>query len=523
MSFQPITPNIRFTHQLLPAECKKYNEKFARDIRQRLRPKMLFLNEKQSKFLFAPQKTKLMLGGRGSAKTRSGIGYGSAVRVQKLPRTRLFLASMTFGHILKNLMGEISDAWAAIGWEEGRDYVKWVKPPKHFALPLKKPELWKYSISFRNGTVIDLLSLDRPELIRGMSYDGGDWDEFAQSDVTDWQDVVLPTLRGNIDLFHGHLWHQNVNLFTSIPRTPKGFHIFDLEKLAQSDPNEFFFIETNVYDNIHFWGEKGIERLKKSMSFLRFRIEVLNERIRKVEKAFYHAFDPNRSVTTFRLEYGFDATGHLVKGFKDLNRKLPLLVSYDFGGWFTGCIVAQYDGATNILRIFKEFFRNGSDLLSNLIAEMCQFFNGYGHIFKRMCVYGEPAGWNPRTDAPPTFQKVIEYTHLQGWEAAVMIPPGYRVMDHLIRHEVMNEVFAGQKVSLPTILINEEGCPNLVLALQNSEITPEGKGYKGYEKNRDMDQAIFGRHLPDCLDYLVEQGFTNEQTHVHRASSAGTL
>lgn len=514
-------PRIQLTSKFTPDQIKRYNTLFANEIAARLRPKLVYVNAKMYDVLFAKQTTRTMLAGRGSAKSRSGIGYGSIMRAMALPRARLFIAGPTFKHLLKNVLGEVFNAWNDFELKEGVDYVKWKAPPRTWRnKPINAPETFTYCISLRNGTTIELLSLDRANMIRGLSFDGGDWDEYALADEEDWQDMVAPTLRGNIGTWSSH-WHQNVNFYTSMPRTPRGYHVFNFEELAKTHPADYYWGEANVYDNIHFWGEKGIERLRQTMSSLRFRIEIMNERIRRAELPFYPNFDPDRHTKPFFYDYAFDETGHVIKGLKLLKRDAAVDVSFDFSGWFMCCLISQFDERTNTRLYFKEVHKSGDDMLRPLVKSVCEWLNKEGMRTKRVRMYGEPRGHDKRADGAPLFEKARTYFKENGYDADILVELGDTSDEHAVRYEEINNMLAENDPYQVKILINSEGCPDLIISLQATEVTNEFKKNKSGERDRDALQQ-HEPHLSDCFDYQYKQAHKNNLDFDYRPATGGT-
>jgi hypothetical protein len=497
-----VKPRIQFTTKLTPSECEAINKVHEREISVGIRPKYVYVNEKQKQFLQARQKTRLMLAGRGSGKTRGGIGYGSAQRVKAMPKGRFFLAGPTFTHILKNLINEVTNAWHSLGWLRDEDFVMWKRPPKTWELPYSGAEKFEHTISFKNGSCIDILSMDRPDAIRGVSYDGGDWDEYALSNEENWTSVVAPTLRGNIDKFHNQYLHQNVNFFTSIPRTTKGYHVFGFEEKAKSMPDDYFFLEANAYDNIMFWGEKGIERLRNEMGHLRFEVEVMNRRITKAESAFYHKFEIETHTYKSQNDFEFDGNNYLIGKAKDVKSDELIELSFDFGGWFNCC--TAYQEREGVEYCVKEFYQKGQNTLSDLIRDVVKHFAS--HKYKLMRVWGEPRGHNPKDNALTSYQTIKETFASCGWACEIEVPTGYKTEFHSERFDFINEILLENRSDLPKVRFNYENAANLILTLQTTEVNEKKEKDKSREKDRDYPQEK-ATHLTDSFDYYIMQKY----------------
>ena len=443
-----------------------------------------------------------------------------AQRVSKLPRGKFFLAGATFSQILTKTLPGLLQSWEDLGWARDVDFVLWRRPAKGWILPFSPPEKFSNVISFKNGGCIELLSLDRPDLSRGGSYDGGDIDEAALLNQEDWMQIILPSVRGNVQHFFSWL-HQNVCMYSSVPRKPSGYWLLEYEQKSVDFPDEYFWLEGNAYDNIEILTEKGIERMRREMKHLEFEMEVMNRRIQRAERAFYSKFDPSRHTKVFHYDYTFNDVGHVVKGYKDLNKNAPIDVSFDFGGWFTCCTVSQYDPKAHVERFYKEFFRDGEDMLRPIISELCHHFEANGQKTKVAKVYGEPRGWDPRSDAPRSYENVQKYFSDCGWGTDIKVKRGEKTDDHAFRFEFINDFFSEDK-SKPRIEINEDGCPNLTIVLQTTAIKADSTKDKSKETDRKYPQRL-APHLSDTFDYKLCQKYMILENSMRRASSAGAI
>lgn len=465
--------------------------------------------------------------GRGSGKSK-GMHFSMAQKVIKMKRGSFFLAAPSFDQLLSKSLKGFGESWGALDWREERDYVKFKKPPLGYEMPYSAPEKWDNCIVHRTGSYIELLSANLTDKRRGGSYDGGDIDEFGFMKANFFYDVINPSLRGNIEYFKDNPLWQVVRLFTSMPRDTDGQHIFEIEEkykleLEEKGYNEdFMWIEGNAYDNIEIWGEKGIERLRGTMPLLKFEVEVLNRRIKKAERPFYHKFNPNYHAKVFKVDYYVDrVTGIMKKGLKDLRRDMPVDVSFDFGGWFTCCTVSQYHEDTNKELIFHEFFRDGEDMLRPVVQDTCTWLDKQGLRIKRVNIYGEPRGHDKRADGKTLYAKAIQYFNEMKYEAETFIDEGKQTEEHEFRFEVMNEIFAETNEDYPIIEINEEGCPCLCVVLESTAVKNDYHKDKSKEKDRDFAQQ-YAPHLVDSLDYKVMQKHFTTIQYSSRPSAAGT-
>jgi len=461
------------------------------------RSKTLYLNEKQLQFLQAMQPVKIALAGRGWGKS-SLIGFGQRQKMSALPRAKFFFASTTYNQILTKTLPAAENIWQEMGMVEDVHYSVGKKPPKHFALPYAPPRKWQNVISIYNGFCIEMLSMDRPDLARGGSYDGGEVDEMALIKQEVVTKVLLPSIRGNSHRFSSPL-HQQFCGYTSVPWKPSGYWVLDYEEKQKQDPDEYFLIEGTAYDNIEILGQKYIDRLEREMSYLEFQVEVMNRRFMKVPDGFYHAFDDKKHTYSPEYEYGEGVRGITVVGTKDVNSEALLEVSFDFSGWFNCCTIWQEQGNTE--RCVANLYVKEDQKLNELIKKFCQRYKE--HKVKFVRVWGEPRGHDPLPMTPSIYETIKALFESEGWGCEIAVKAG-RTNNHLERHQFMADILLERNPTLPKVSINEESCKELIIAIQVTEITQDMKKNKSKEKDRNFPQE-HAPHLTDTMDYYLIQ------------------
>ena len=462
------------------------------------------LNRKQEIFLYCAVKTRLFLGGRGSGKSFA-LGLSILDKAIMMPRSRGALASTTYNQIQTKTFGAISKAWEELGYIKDVHYVVGKTPPKHFALPYNAPTKWQNIITFYWGSCVDMISLDRPDLARGGSYDYIEIDEAALLKKTDWTKILLPSIRDNRNKFGNCPFHQQASFYTSIPWKPSGYWILDFEDKHKFEeehkirPKKYFCVESNAYDNIHILGEEGIERMREELDYLEFQIEVMNKRIRKVKNAFYNKFDADHH--TYRPRYHYDDKGEdgiMSLGSNDVDSNKFLEMSFDFGGWINSCTIWQERKGTEYC--VDEFYRKGDNTLKDLVNDICAAYKH--HNTKQVRVWGEPRGHDKQPDGPTLFQSIKSYFALNGWQVEVKAPQGYKTEKHKNRREFMNDIFDEQRKDLPRIRFNEDKCKNTIIVMQTVVATTKGDKDKTGERDRERNQE-HEPHLSDTVDYYI--------------------
>lgn len=473
----------------------------------------LYLNEKQKAFLTARQPTKVALMGRGTGKT-AVIGPDTFQKARLMPRSKGFFASTTYNQILTKTLPEVEKLWQMCGLREWISpgepghYVVGRRPPKHFATPIVRPRKYQNIVTFFNGFTIEFLSTDRRDLIRGGSYDWGYIDEAALVAKKAWTEVLLPTIRGNVHRF-GHCWaHQQVAFLTSVPWKAKGQWILEFEQKAIEEPGSYAWIEGTAFDNIHILGERGLERLRREMTELEYRIEVMNERRIKIPDGFYQALDLNIHSYHPKYRYTEGPRGIAATGLtKEYDPGRPIDISFDFGGWFTCFTLWQESagpGGSRVERCFDIGYVKEDEKLNVLIDRFCKKYAE--HKYKLLHIYGEPRGFDRNATGDNIYNQLVEQLNRRGWQAQIMIRAGYQAKEHAWRHQFINEVLEETRAGWPRVRINEEDARDLLFALQIAPITPDLKKDKSREKQRDFPQE-HATHLTDTFDYFLTQKY----------------
>lgn len=471
--------------------------------------KLIYWNKKQLAFLQAKQKIRCNLWGRGTGKS-TAIAGNERDKITTLPRGKSFFSSTTYNQILTKTLPAIENKWQELGLIEDIHYVVGKKPPKWFTKPYSSPRKYQNVISFWNGYCIEFLSMDRPDLARGGSYDGGQIDEAALVKKEHINKILIPSVRGNLHRFNHHL-HQNVNLYSSVPWKPSGYYLFDYEEKALAQPDKYFFSEATAYDNIEIIGMEGIKRMEEELSYLEFLVEVKNQRITRIPDCFYHKLNDAKHGYSTNYDYGEGDRGITVKGDKETHREKLLDVSFDFSGWFNCMTVWQE--RNNVEYLLRAIHVKEDKKLNELVDKFCSIYKT--HKLKYVRVWGEPRGHDRRADGPTLYDKIQERFQMHGWECEIRAHAG-RTTNHEQRYTFVNNILSEQYSYLPSVRINQERAKDVIIACGATGVTTEFKKDKSKEKDRNFPQE-HAPHYTDTLDYYLVQ------KHGHKEDLASDL
>lgn len=445
----------------------------------------MYINPKQRDFLQATQKRKVFMGGRAGAKT-STLGLQNAFRMQAMPRARVGWVCHSLTHLKEKVVPVAFDILKRCGYREHKankrgHYVMFKKPPSYFQTAYQPPVDYENAITFANGYTIQLMSWFKADTQRGLRLDAMDIDEAGWLDKSIYDSVLMPTVSGNFFRFEGNPYHHQICMYTSKPRIPKGFWINDYQHLAQEYPDQYHFTIATSWDNVEVLGRETLERWKKEMHPIEYRLEVLCEDVGKMPDAFYDEY--------------FEDRHSIFSNHSMIDPDQGLLVSFDFNAGFICCVVAQLQG--NRLVIVKELFVKGTKIINHLLDEL---LNEYiDHPSKSISIYGDRSGHNRRVDRDGSIYSDIQ-AYIQGAEWHVTTKAMTAYPGHQNRHQIINNIFAGNESF--EIMVDRRECVYLNICLQNTRTKLDYQK----DKSSETDANVPGEqstHLTDAFDYLV--------------------
>lgn len=149
----------------------------------------------QEEILQSSQPLNLFLAGSGSGKTHSE-GLLSANFIINFPKVMGFIGANTYQQLSKSTLFRVYDVWwRKFGWKEDVHFVVDKIPPKsyvQFNAPLKS---YENTISFNNGCLIFLSSLDNYKIIDGSEFGWAILDETKDTKEVAVKEVVSFRLR----------------------------------------------------------------------------------------------------------------------------------------------------------------------------------------------------------------------------------------------------------------------------------------------------------------------------------------
>lgn len=470
--------------------------------------KEFYLNPIAILFLLAKQTIKILIAGRGFGKSFL-MGISIMIKLYKLPRSRGLLIGATYTQILTNILLPMKSAWIWFGYKEGEDYVIGKRPPQWFAEPYQKPDRYENVITWWNGTTIILASMDRPQLIRGGNYDWSLADEGLLIKQEEYQQIIVPTIRGSHILFHGREGHLSQEIYSSMPYGTMGTWLLDKKIEAQNPDNDTFYIEGTSWHNRKVLTDKVLKMWKRTMNRIIYMIEVMNKRIRQYGNVFYPAL---KEKHWYKDTYNYDFIDTLGTDPERLKRDCrwdndfdpgkEIIISHDFGAFNCITIAQEHDedpmfGMKQTTRVINFMHTEHPRIMQDLAREFCEYYQ-YTKI-KRVRQFGDKSGNKSEANSRLTyfeeFSKILED---EGW---LVLPEQKGDVGHLARHQFIIEMHREEETRLPAIRYNANNCKDLRIALESAGMIDDKKD-KRSERNKNIKQQ-HATHGTDAHDYFL--------------------
>lgn len=341
------------------------------------------------------QNFNLFMAGIGSGKSHIG-GRTSLKYITNYPEVRGFIGANSYGQLSKSTLEKFQKAWALSGIHEDNHYVIDKQPPPHFRRYGEKLKSYANTISFGNGCLVYLGSMDSYKLIDGMEFAWAMLDETKDTKEEAVKEVIIGRLRQP-----GLPKDQNpLYIFTSPAKVDWINDWFGLDKLQDE-------IEKKVFSKTDYFTSTTNDQCVVISSSYHNQKNLSKGFIARLIKA----FSGNDDLVNM-LIYGSPFTksgGEWLHKFEqkehiqpqNYNPKLPLHITLDFNvNPYMTLLVNQVEHLGNYVyvRVIKEIClahpqNTTEDVCHELINSYEQ--NGLWHIY----YYGDPSGKARRTNS----------------------------------------------------------------------------------------------------------------------------
>jgi len=489
--------------------------------------KEIEVTEPQGDIINSHQQFNLFLAGVGSGKSHT-MGLVSGTMVCNFPEARGLISANTYSQLTRSTLARVYKVWHEyFGLKEDVHFVVDKKPPEHFKIIGEKLKDYKNTISFVNGAVIWLASLDNYKVIDGMEVSWALLDETKDTKEEAVKEVIMARLRQNvifIDKDHNLYDHKPSNkkvsgfnplyIFTSPAKVQWLNEMFEINQNIE-DINKVIFSDTTYYCEDH--GDKRVVISSTYHNAHNLPDNYIESR-RKI-------WDETPGLTDM-LIYGspiaksggewysrFDREIHILQSI-EFDKKYPLHVTFDFN-------VVPYMSAL-ALQIIPVKVPQGKDYMkirvikeyalahpNNTTGDVCdEIVLDYAGITNSIYYYGDASGRarsTAITDKSQRHNYDVIRTRLAGFlfEGSDRVPKSNPPISG--RRILMNRIFSGNAGVVVEI---DASCVNLINDLDYLKEDGNG-GYlkpKVKDKNNGTTYEKLGHHS-DCFIYFCWDNF----------------
>jgi hypothetical protein len=484
-----------------------------------------YLNPVAQMYLNAIVAYVVLLAGRGFSKSFTN-GCSQVRKMILMPKSLGLFTSPTYTMIYTKTLIPMKAAWEQhFGYYEGIHYVVGKVPPKHFEKPYHKPHRYENVVTWFNGRTILFGSFDRPALMSGSSFDDVENDECYLIDKEDYDNFVIPTVRGTHTSFRDCQLHLQQRFSSSMPFKNQGDWLLDFRTKALQNPDMYAFLgwEPNAkiqmgstWMNRLVLGDKAILQMKAEMDFHSYQVMILNQQVTNFGTTFYPALGPKHwytplaneklisipidKLSTFKRDASYD------DGADDYNPTLPLHISHDWGKF--NCIVIDQEYLKEV-RVINAMHVLNPQTIDDLADNFCDYYRM--HKTKIAYQWGDKSGNNKQANSKLNyFEQFAERLRDKGWR---VIRKKTGDVDQMERSRFIANIHQEQDTRLPRVRHNAERCADLRIALESAGMLPDGGKDKRSENNPSI-KPQHATHYTDAYDYRLYHAFK------HRESSA---
>jgi hypothetical protein len=482
-----------------------------------------YLNPVAQMHLIATSPYKVIIAGRGFSKS-FGNGLSQSNKVALMPKSLGLFTSPTYSMIYTKTLIPMKSAWEQhCGYYEGLHYVVGKVPPKHFEKPYHRPHRYENVVSFWNGRSIVFGSFDRPALMSGGSYDDVDNDEAYLFDKDDYDNFVIPTVRGTHASFRDCPIHLQQSFSSSMPFKHQGDWLLEFYAKSKTNPEMYSFIgwEPNAkvqmgstWMNRLVLGDKAILQMKAEMDPYAYSIMILNQQVTNFGNTFYPALGPQHwyrplandkvislpldKLSTYKRDASYD------EGPDDYNPTMPLHISHDWGKF--NCITIDQEYPKEV-RVINAMHVNNPRVLDDLANDFCEYYRM--HKAKLVYQWGDKSGTHKQVNSKLNlFEQFAEKLRDKGWRV-ILKKTGD--VDQMERHRFISNLHSENDQRLPRVRYNANNCADLRIALESTGMMPDGGKDKRSERN-DSVKPEHSTHYTDAHDYRLYHAFRQRES-----------
>lgn len=475
---------------------------------------LIELSEPQAHFIASNKPRNLYLAGSGAGKSHGG-GVISGRFIKNFPKIRGFIGANTYDQLSKSTLDRIFKVWAkSFGMIKDVHFVVDKQPPAHYKVYGQRLKDYNNVISFINGHVIFVSSLENYRTIDGTEFSYAILDETKDTKEEAVKEVITFRLReagmwidenGDVFDYKPEGWSESFNplyILTSPAKVQWINEWFELDQhyeeiaLKIFSETEFYTLEgksfsvviSSTFHNRHNLSDGFIEKTIDSLAGSPHLIEmnIYGSPIAKSGGEFIHQFKRLEHVKPVKYKEG-----------------LPTHLSLDFNvrPYMTG-LVAQVekmpDGVTEV-RFIKEYCLSNPKNKTESICEA--WISDFGAKNYGLFYYGDPSGGNEQTLSR-------DYRDNYDLLAKKLRPYLNNLSNRVLRthpsvllsRDFLNNIFANvYKIRI----IIDPSCKELIADLEFCKEDANGKMIKPKKKDENGMSYEPRGHVLDSKRYLL--------------------
>ena len=477
------------------------------------------VSKPQMDILTSTQPINLFLAGVGSGKTHL-LGIKTYQLISSFPSVRGFIAANTYLQLEHSTLFRIREYWRSIGVieyeKESRpngQYVIGKKPPQHFSTQGHNFDNYYGIISFINGCVVFIGSMDNAKAHEGKEFGWAVLDESKDTKEEDIKEIIIARIRQRgMFIVNGKLCNEgtpdeqyNPLFITTSPAKSDWINEwFSLEKFIDeisskiySDKTYFskvfdnkFVTISSTYHNIHNVGRNYIENVLANNTEERGKALIYANPFTLTGGEFYSSFDRLTHVSDVKYD-----------------PLLPIHISFDQNSVpYNSASIWQIKGVNNVWHIacVDEIALTNP---RNSTEEVCEeFAMRYPGHKSGLYYYGDASG-KARSTMNRDFKhhyEIVEFKLrkylLNGSDRTMRANPSVPK-----RRDFVNLIFEGK---LPIKITISDTCRYLIGDLMYLKQALDGTKDKHIVTDKESGEKYqkYG-HLSDGMDYILVELF----------------
>lgn len=519
-----------------------------------------YLTVLQTQMLLADTQNIVGEMGRGAGKSTEMLAPRLVRVAYAMPRSILLLVGPTYVFLLENIMPMLITYLNTV-YVRGMHFEYGKQPPKHFRRPYTGVHKWNHTISFAWGTVVQLVSVDRPESAIGKSGAHIFIDEWLRIKEDVFRERILPTLRGDRHIFGKCCYFAGISGFSSTPNFENdhdwwlefegemdrelikeiqyaAYRVLSAEgkmelttselkktkystfikkwsaRLNEKRKGQWYYQKGSSFSNLRIL---GLDYMKQQLSgnrgnFDKFKLSILGIRPFRVKNMFFGNFSKKNIYIDSYKNTNLDIVtvgGKVKMGSRNLvhcDPNKPILAGWD-PGYFMSIVFAQEKKRE--IRIFKNMHVIHPDQHGALAKKIDKYFEF--HKKKELILHYDRAGnqkrqafkKNPKGETDAQILK----TELEdmGWTVQLM-SMGKRTIYYWEHYVLLGLLFGGDHERLPEPKICQYECEELISSIYMSPLKKTDGVIeldKTSEKTLDYeDQVFWSPQIATALMYL---------------------